>query len=165
MLIIGGKCDFTIGRDIVQLSKKNGYGSDFYNTVSGDLKDLFPDLKSFSPTNLKYMRYFYELYPNALNRPQVVDDLDNEIIFSIPWGYTRYIIDKCKGNLDKALFYVRKTIENNWSRAVLLNFLSTDLYESQVKAISNFSLTLPVEQSDLAQEITKDFYNFDFLTL
>lgn len=69
MLIIGGKCDFTIGRDIVQLSKKNGYGSDFYNTVSGDLKDLFPDLKSFSPTNLKYMRYFYELYPNALNRP------------------------------------------------------------------------------------------------
>ena len=86
-------------------------------------------------------------------------------IWDIPWGHHKAIMDKCKGNLDKALLYVRKTIENNWSRSVLLNFLSTDLYERQGKAISNFSLTLPAEQSDLAQEITKDPYNFDFLTL
>jgi predicted nuclease of restriction endonuclease-like (RecB) superfamily len=63
------------------------------------------------------------------------------------------------------LFYIRKTIENNWSRDVLLNFLGTDLYERQGKAITNFSNTLPIEQSDLAQAITKDPYNFDFLTL
>ncbi len=156
---------WSVGRDIVQLSQKNGYGSDFYNTVSGDLKNLFPDVKSFSPTNLKYMRYFYELYPTALNRQQLVDDFEMEIIFRIPWGHHVQILGKCKGDTDKALFYVRKTIENNWSRSVLLNFLSTDFYERQGKAMSNFSLTLPAEQSDLAQEITKDPYNFDFLTL
>ena len=122
------------------------------------------------------MRYFYEMYPDAVicpqvedelitdaNRPQVGDDL--QIIFRIPWGHNKIILDKCKGNSAKALFYIRKTIENNWSRDVLLNFLGTNLYERQGKAITNFSNTLPIEQSDLAQAITKDPYNFDFLTL
>ena len=62
-------------------------------------------------------------------------------------------------------FYSRKTIENNWSRAVLQNWLDTDLYERQGKAITNFALTLPSPQSDLAQEMTRDPYNFDFLTI
>ena len=104
----------------------------------------------------------YELIADA-NRPQVGDDL--QIIFRIPWGHNKIILDKCKGNSAKALFYIRKTIENNWSRDVLLNFLGTDLYERQGKAITNFTNTLPIEQSDLAQAITKDPYNFDFLTL
>lgn len=64
-----------------------------------------------------------------------------------------------------AIFYVEKTLENNWSRAVLLNFLDTDLYERQGKAITNFSQTLPAIESDLAQAITRDPYNFDFLTI
>ena len=178
-----------LGRDISLLSKEAGYGSNFYKTISGDLKDVFPDIKSFSPTNLKYMRYFYEMYPDieirqqtadALaipedrpqlvdgfdqteNRPQPVDDL--KMIFYIPWGHNRMILDKCKGNPEKALFYVKKTLENNWSRAVLMNFLDTDLYERQGKAITNFSLTLPAEQSELAQAITKDPYNFDFISI
>lgn len=166
-----------LGKDIAAWSEKAGYGSDFYNSISADLKDTFPDIKSFSPTNLKYMRYYYEMYPSALeeNRPQVVDDFKEEnrqqpvddfgVIFRIPWGHHVQILGKCKGNQDKALFYVKKTLENNWSRAVLLNFLDTDLYERQGKAISNFALTLPEVQSDLAQEITKDPYNFDFLTI
>lgn len=156
---------WSLGRDIVNISSKNGYGSDFYNNVSKDLKAFFPDVKSFSPTNLKYMRYFYEMYPDVRNRPQVVDDLKMDNIFLIPWGHNRYILDKCKGDTEKALFYVRKTLENNWSRSVLLNFLDTDLYERQGKAVTNFKTILPPEQSDLAQEITKDPYNFDFLTL
>ena len=86
-------------------------------------------------------------------------------IFMIPWGHHRFIIDKCKNDRDKAVFYVEKTLENNWSRAVLLNFLDTNLYERQGKAISNFENTLPAPQSDLAQEMTKDPYNFDFLTM
>ena len=90
----------------------------FYKTVSDDLKSILPDLKSFSPTNLKYMRYFYEMYPDAVicpqvedelitdaNRPQVGDDL--QIIFRIPWGYNKIILDKCKGNSAKALFFCR----------------------------------------------------------
>ena len=90
------------------------------------------------------------------NRPQLVDDLDT--IFMIPWGHYRYILNKCRDNQDKALFYVRKTLENGWSRAMLLNFLDTDLYERQGKAITNFDMTLPERDSDLAQEITEDLF-------
>lgn len=86
-------------------------------------------------------------------------------MFRIPWGHHKYIIDKCGNNSKKALFYIDKVLENNWSRAVLLNWLSTDLYERQGNAITNFSSQLPLPQGDLAQEITKDSYNFDFLTM
>ncbi len=92
--------------------------------------------------------------------PQVGEDL-----FSIPWGHHKYIMDKCSGDVERALFYVRKTAENSWSRAVLLNWLDTNLYERQGKAITNFSAALPAPQGDLAQEITKDPYNFDFLAI
>lgn len=96
-------------------------------------------------------------------RPQLEDE--TEKAFLIPWGHNRVILDKCKGNTDKALFYIRKTLENNWSRAILMNFLDTDLYERQGKAITNFSATLPEAQSELAQAITKDPYNFDFISI
>ena len=180
---------WSVGRDIVKMSKKAGYGSDFYKTVSSDLKEVFPNIKSFSPTNLKYMRYFFEMYPNAGNRQHLTDELatggnrpqvgdesvkaqnrqqlgdDLERIFHIPWGHNKLIIDKCKGNLEEALFYVGKVLENNWSRAVLMNFLDSDLYGRQGKAVTNFDLTLPEEQGELAQAITRDPYNFDFLTI
>ena len=125
---------WSLGRDIVGLSEKNNYGSGFYKTISEDLKDIFPDIKSFSPTNLKYMRYFYEMYPEILNRPQLGDDSENELnrpqawddlenaIFFIPWGHNKVIIDKCKGDSAKALFYVKKTLENNWSRTGQTSF-------------------------------------------
>lgn len=99
------------------------------------------------------------------NLPQLAEDFNKEILFSIPWDHHRRIIDKCKSNVKKAIFFVRKTLENNWSRDVLLNWLDTDLYERDGKAVSNFQATLPSPQSDLAQQITKDPYSFDFLTL
>ncbi len=99
------------------------------------------------------------------NRPQAVEDFNKNILFSIPWGHHRFIIDKCKGNVKKSIFFVRKTLENNWSRNVLLNWLDTDLYEREGKAVNNFKNTLPAPQSDLAQQITKDPYSFDFLAL
>ncbi len=169
---------WSLGRDISAMSANAGYGSEFYQSVSTDLKELFPEVHSFSVTNLKYMRYFFELYPQAGNRPQTVDDfrdsqnrqqlvdeLGLESVFFIPWGHHVVLINVCRGNPDKALFYVRKTVENNWSRAVLLNQLDTDLYERQGKAATNFWQTLPAAQSDLAQAITKDPYSFDFLTI
>lgn len=76
---------------------------------------------------------------------------DSTIVFRIPWRHNRTIIDKCKNNVDKALFYVRKTLENNWSRDVLVNFLDTDLFERQGKAITNFANTLPSVQGDLGR--------------
>ena len=98
------------------------------------------------------------------NRPQAADDLLTEIC-SIPWYHQRTIIDKSKDDPQKAIFFVRKVIENNWGRNMLLNFLNTDLYERQSKAITNFSKTLPALQSDLAQQVTKDPYVFNFLTM
>ncbi len=85
-----------LGKDISAMSNQYGYGSGFYKILSADLKKVLPDVKSFSPTNLKYMRYFYELYPFVENRPQAVDDLnsieisphvvdDLSVIFRIPW--------------------------------------------------------------------------------
>ncbi|MCR5627175.1 MAG: PDDEXK nuclease domain-containing protein [Lachnospiraceae bacterium] len=178
---------WSLGQDISERSFENIYGSGFYNTLSKDLKAAIPNVEGFSVTNIKYMRRFYDLYhrnhPQVVddftidqtesNHPQAVDDLSDhastdlslEELFSIPWGHHRYIIDKCKGDAEKAVFYVKKTIQNNWSRAVLLNFLDTDLYERQGKAISNFLYSLPAEQGDLAQEITKDPYNFDFIAI
>lgn len=147
--------------------RKNGisYGQSFYKTISRDLCKTLPDVKSFSETNLKYMQYFYEMYADIQNRPQVVDELDISNTFYIPWGHHRTILTKCKGDVQKALFFVNQVLKNNWSRAVLLNFLDTDLYERQGRAITNFKQTLPAVQSDLAEEITKDPYKFDFLTL
>ena len=97
------------------------------------------------------------------NRQQPVDDF--KLLFFIPWGHHCRILEKCKDNMPKALFFVRKTWENNWGRDALLNWLDTDLYERDGKAITNFQSTLPAVQSDLAQQITKDPYQLDFLNL
>lgn len=105
-------------------------------------------------------KYGSDFYNSLQNLPQLVGDLTEEELFSIPWG-----IDRCSGNICEAVFFIRKTIENNWSRTLLMYFLDTDLYERQGKAISNFKYSLPEPQSDLAQELTKDPYNFDFLSI
>jgi predicted nuclease of restriction endonuclease-like (RecB) superfamily len=97
-------------------------------------------------------------------RPQVGDEFNINVLFLIPWGHQKYIIDKCK-SVHEALFYVQKTIKNGWSRAVLMNFIEADLYNSQGKAITNFDRLLPEIQSDLAKETLKDPFNFNFLTM
>ena len=157
-----------LGKELHDRKDKFSYGQSFYKTISRDLRRELPDVKSFSETNLRYMQKFAELYSEISNLPQVGEDFRSEEIeplFAIPGGHHKIIIDKCNGNPKKALFFVNQVIQNNWSRAVLLNFLDTDLYERQGKAITNFNLTLPAMQSDLAQEITKDPYKFDFITL
>jgi predicted nuclease of restriction endonuclease-like (RecB) superfamily len=83
-------------------------------------------------------------------------------IFSVPWGHHMVIVDKFSADVNKALFYVRQVQENGWSRAMLLNFITTDLYERQGKALTNFQTTLPDADSGLAQELTKDPYSFAF---
>lgn len=168
---------WSLGRDITDKQYANTYGSGFYETLSRDLRSEMPGEKGFSVTNLKYMYYFYQLYSQLIeNRPQGADDFDSpnrrqsaddllREIFSIPWNHQCRIVSKCKKNPDKALFFVRKVIENSWGRDVLLNFLGTDLYERQAKAITNFSKTLPALQSDLAQQVTKDPYVFNFFEM
>ena len=103
------------------------------------------------------------------NRQRLVGDADSgELVgqlILVPWGHHVQIIDKCKGDRDKALFYVRRTIENGWSRSVLLNWLSSDLYESEGRAQTNFALTLPSADSDLARQLVRDPQVFEVFGL
>ena len=145
-----------LGRDIVEMKADSKWGDGFYKNLSADLCAKLPDVKGFSETSLKSLKYFYSTYNQILIiRPQLVDELKASI-FSIPWGHHRILLDKFRNNPEKALFFIRKTREQNWSRALLLNFVDTDLYERSGKAVSNFTETLPATQSDLAQELTKD---------
>ena len=165
---------WSIGQDIVEKKAEDVFGGNFYKQISRDLQAEFPNVKGFSERNIYYMRAMYILFSPLNNElPQVVavDKVPQPVAFDIrdfvcqiPWGHIRYIIDK-HVSPEESFFYVRKTLENGWSRAMLLNMMDTGLFESQGKAVSNFSLTLPRPESDYAQEITKDPYNFDFLML
>ncbi|MDR0566386.1 MAG: PDDEXK nuclease domain-containing protein [Prevotellaceae bacterium] len=179
-----------LGRDIVELKAESKWGDGVIKAISQDLQKQLPEVKGLSETNIDYMKRFYSIYsqlhtisPQAVGKledgeklisPQAVGELGStdkyirqleDDLFSIPWGHHRHIIDKFYQSPQKALFYVRKTRQNSWSRSVLLNFIGTDLYERERKAITNFDATLPALQSDLAQEMTKDPYNFDFLAI
>lgn len=165
---------WSIGEDIEKRQMENRYGSHFYENVSNDLKKALSLTQGLSPTTIKYAHRFYLLYNQLLgNRQHPVDDFetpnlqqdaeDFQFIFKIPWAHHVCIINKVKGNVRKGLFFAKKTLENNWGRAVLLNFLSTDLYERQGAAQTNFALTLPAPESDLAQELLKSPYDFSFL--
>lgn len=165
---------WSIGADIENRQMENRYGSHFYEYVSKDLRQTLGLTRGLSPTTIKYTRYFYRLYSQLFknhqeviddsspeNRQQVADDF--EIIFTIPWAHHMCIIDRVKNNAHKGLFFVKKTLENNWGRAVLINFLASDLYERNGAAQTNFALTLPARESDLAQELFKSPYDFSFL--
>jgi predicted nuclease of restriction endonuclease-like (RecB) superfamily len=168
-----------LGRDIVDKQENAKWGSGFIDQLSKDLKAEFPEMGGFSAKNLRYCRAFYEYYNNSpiwqqvvakleytdnqeiTISQQVVGQLENQL-FNIPWGHHIMIFQKIK-NVPEALFYVQQTIENNWSRAVLEMQIETNLYARQGKAITNFKTTLPEIDSDLAQALLKDTYNFEFI--
>ena len=154
-----------MGADICEKQKSASWGDGWLKDLSRELMTEFPEMKGFSHRNLQYIKQWYLFYNKQITfAQQAVAQIDEEVFFSVPWGHHLYIISQCK-DVDKAMFYLGKTVEHGWSRAVLLNFLDTDLYERQGKAISNFSRLLPDPQSDLATQTLKDPYNFDFLTL
>ncbi len=157
-----------IGSEIVEKQKTANWGDGLLKQISVDLKKEFPDIKGFSYINVKYMKQWF-MFWTAENeiRQQVVAQLDNSnlpMIFLIPWGHNILIVSKTN-SIDEALFYMSKTIENNWSRNVLLNQIESKLYERQGSAITNFDKHFPAKDSYLEKEILKDPYNFDFLTI
>lgn len=159
---------WSTGEDIVKKKAESRWGESVINSISQDLTSALPGIKGLSPTNLGYAKRFYSLYSQLDTfYPQLVGKTEYEqlktIIFRIPWGHQRYLIDKFYNNPKRAFYYVRLTLENGWSRAVLLNAIDMDLKEPEGKAVTNFSLTLP--EGDLAQEMTKDPYLFDFAAL
>ena len=153
-----------IGKDIVEKQTQAKWGDGFLQTLSADLCKEFPTMKGFSYRNLKSIRQWYLFY-NQLDiiGKQLVSQLEVSL-FSIPWGHHIMIMQRCK-NTQEALFYVHKTIENHWSRSVLEHQIALNLYVRQGKAITNFQHQLPPAMSDLAQELTKDPYVFDFLSI
>jgi predicted nuclease of restriction endonuclease-like (RecB) superfamily len=153
-----------LGSQIVQKQENAKWGTGFIDRLSKDLKAEFPEMSGFSLSNIKSCRQFYLFYNQDVKKSQqLVGELESNI-FSIPWGHHLLILRKIK-NQNDALFYIQKTIENNWSRAVLEYHNETQLHARQGKAITNFTNTLPEPESDLAQQIIKDPYNFEFLTL
>ena len=151
------KFNWLLGRDIVELHVEERWGESVITQLSKDLREAIPNAAGLSKSNIYYCRKFYLLYKDALKTFHQVGG-----IFEVPWRHHCLIMDKVKDDIDKALFYVHQTVENGWSRSMLLNFISTDLYERQGKALTNFTKTLPDAMSDLAQELSKDPYNFAF---
>ena len=161
---------WSVGEDIAKKKAVSKWGDGIIATMSRDLSDRVPDTGGFSVTNLGYIKRFYELY-SQLDKfyPQLVGNTKyeklKEAIFLVPWGHHHYIIDKFLENPKRAFYYIQLTLANGWSRAMLLNAIDLDLKEPEGKAITNFQSTLPVPQGDLAQEVTKDPYTFDFIAI
>lgn len=149
-----------LGQDIIARQNRFVWGEGFLMQLSIDLMHDFPAIKGFSRRNLELIRQWYRFWnlPNPIAK-QTVSQLH-----SIPWGHNLVIIAKCKQQ-NEALFYVHNTLAHGWSRNVLVHQIESGLWQREGKAVSNFDQTLPLEQSDLAEQTLKDPYVFDFLSL
>lgn len=149
-----------IGKSISSKISESKWGSAIVMQLSKDLKTEFPNQKGFSRSNLFSMKQWFEFYSDS----NIEIEFVQQLVGQIPWGHNLAIIAK-SDTVEEALFYCNKTMENNWSRAVLINQLSSDLYNRKGRAITNFTNTLTEPHSDLAKETLKDPYKFDFLNL
>lgn len=186
---------WSLGADIVRLESDQPWGSKFMQHLSEDIRREIPDAGCFSRINLYYMRWFFELYcmrpivPQAGEQliegkpkltpivPQVGEQTSVEayqlrfpnvagMLLSVPWGHHKVIIDKFKGRQNDALFYVRRTVENGWSRSMLEHWIGTNLHLREGHAVTNFDALAEVNAgSDLANELLKDPYDFSFLSM
>ncbi len=145
-----------VGSRIHLKQKSEGWGAKTIENLAKDLKTSFPDMQGFSSRNLKYMVHFAREYPDFA--------IGQQVVAQIPWGHNILLLQKLT-SLEERFWYANKTIENGWSRNVLLHWLDSDLYKREGKAITNFQTTLPSPQSDLAHQTLKDPYCFDFLAL
>ncbi len=147
-----------IGDTILEEQQKLGWGAKVIDRLSKDLTNFFPNMKGLSPRNLKYMRQFAQLYPDY--------KIVQEVLAQLTWYHIITLMDKVKNEKER-LWYVAQTIKNGWSRNILVHQIESQLYERQKGAhkITTFKRTLPVPQSDLAQETIKDPYIFDFLNI
>ena len=165
-----------LGRQVTEKQETAKWGSGFIDQLSKDLREEFPDMGGFSKDNLHRIKKFYLFYSQKFtkvaqlapllenpNQQQLIGELYPQL-FMIPWGHHVLIMQKTK-DVSEAIFYIKETIKNNWSRAVLVHQIESNLYERQGKAVSNFQNTLPKLQSDLANQLLKDPYNFDFLQM
>ncbi|MBF0102230.1 MAG: DUF1016 family protein [Desulfobacterales bacterium] len=143
-----------IGSAILEKQAGEGWGAKVIDRLSADLKKEFPDMKGFSPRNLKYMRAFAAAWPDKT--------IVQRIIAQIPWRSNLALLDKIQ-NSDQRLWYAQMTLQHGWSQPVLVHQIESRAFERKGKSINNFALALPPVQSDMANQIFKDPYLFDFI--
>ena len=143
-----------IGKVILDRQDRQGWGAKVIDRLSYDLKNAFPDMSGFSPRNLKYMRKFAEAWPER--------EIVQRCVAQIPWRSNLALLDKLEDHQTR-LWYAYNTIENGWSREILAMQIESNLHKRQGKAINNFDLSLPPADSDMAAQVFKDPYLFDFL--
>ena len=145
-----------IGRDILARQAEQGWGAKVIERLAHDLRAAFPEMKGFSPRNLKYMRAFAEAWPNV--------EFVQQAAAQLPWFHLCTLLDKLKTREERE-WYLSKATQHNWSRNVLVMQIETRLHDRSGTAVTNFEASLPKPQSDLALESLKDPYRFDFLGL
>ncbi len=160
---------WNIGHEISQRQKSEGWGTKVIDRLADNIQKALPGIEGFSARNIKRMRAFYSAYtPKDVIVPQAVAQLDAlgppQLLAEIPWGHNAILLEKLSQSQQR-LWYAEKVVQNGWSRAVLVHQIELDVYGREGRAITNFSETLPPVQSDLAQQVLKDPYVFDFLTL
>lgn len=147
---------WNIGRDILLRQEREGWGAKVVDRLAEDLRQAFPEMTGLSARNLKYMRAFADAWPDGA--------IVQQLAAQVPWGHNMLLLDAIKVSAERT-WYARQTIEHGWSRNVLAHQIDSNLFTRQGSALTNFSRTLPAEQSELAQQILKDPYTFDFLSL
>ena len=183
---------WSIGRDLVALRAEERWGAGVVKQFALDMRQAFPDAIGFSHTNVKYMKQWYSFYFEQFAKShqvggqltatgksqqvvgqlelteksqQVVGQLEiPEVLGQVPWGHHIQIISKCK-SINEAFFYINKITTEGWSRSFLEHQLASNLYEIQGSAITNFDVTLPTAQSELAKKILKQEYDLSFITI
>lgn len=170
---------WSVGRDLVRMRAEERWGTGVVKQFALDMRQAFPNETGFSYTNVKYMKQWYSFYSVRVEKGQrliglidekeksqrLVGQLEMPVLFGrVPWGHHIDIVSRCE-TIDEALFYIKNDIDGGWSRPVLNVQIDGKLFKVQGSAVTNFDTTLPVPQSQLAKEILKDPYNFDFLTM
>lgn len=148
---------WNIGKEIIDRQKARGWGDAVVERLAHDLRKEFPGLKGFSRANMFNMRQWYLFYSKAGIKVQ-------QLVGQLPWGHNLLVLNKIK-NLNEAVFYVSAALEHGWSRNVFAHQIELDLYHRKGRAQTNFRAVLPAPQSDLAHQLLKDPYHFDFLTI
>lgn len=143
-----------LGRTILERQEAEGWGAKVIDRLSADLGEAFPDMQGLSPRNLLFMRSFAAAYPD--------EPIVKQLVSQLPWGHLVHLLQRVK-DPDTRIWYVKACIDNGWSRNILDVQIATEAHRRQGRAVNNFALTMPPVDSDLATQVFKDPYLFDFL--
>lgn len=147
---------WSIGRQILDRQRSEGWGTKVIDRLAHDLQAEFPGVEGYSPRSLKYMRAFAEGWPD--------ESIVQQVAAQLPWGHHMVLLDRVKDPAVR-VWYLRASLEYGWSRSILVLQVKSGLHAREGKALTNFQRSLPPPTSDMAEQILKDPYNFDFLTV